>query len=173
MAEQKSLGALYTLWIAVVVFIVDQATKLWSEAVLKVEGTVIEVVPFFNLRLAYNKGAAFSFLADAGGWQKWFFALIALGVSVMLIFWLKKLQSNQKLLMLAYNLILAGALGNLFDRLAYGHVIDFLDFYYGTYHWPAFNIADVGICVGAGLLILDVFISDSSSTEGEVKHGNS
>jgi len=112
------------------------------------------VTSFFNLVLVYNKGAAFSFLADAGGWQRWFFT--GLGVAAALfIVWLLKRHSGQKMFCFALALILGGALGNVIDRVLYGHVVDFLDFYLHNYHWPAFNVADCGITIGAVLLIVD------------------
>jgi signal peptidase II len=117
----------------------------------------IEVMPHFNFTLAYNYGAAFSFLADAGGWQRWFFTGLAAVFSVVISVWIARLKPTAKLEAISLSLILGGAVGNLIDRLLFGYVIDFLDIYYGSYHWPAFNIADSAICVGAVLLILDSF----------------
>ncbi len=118
----------------------------------------LELMPFFNLTLAYNPGAAFSFLADAGGWQRWFFTAIALGASVLILIWLARLTAAEKLQGVALALILGGALGNFYDRLVLGHVVDFLDFYWGNSHFPAFNIADSAITIGAGLILLDMFL---------------
>ncbi len=112
----------------------------------------------FPLPLPYNSGAAFSFLADAGGWQRWFFTAIAVGASVMILIWLARLTAAEKLQGVALSLILAGALGNFYDRLVLGHVVDFLDFYWGDYHFPAFNIADTAITIGAGLILLDMLL---------------
>jgi len=119
----------------------------------------VAVMPFFNLTMAHNTGAAFSFLAQAGGWQRWFFAVIAFVVSAVLFIWLKRLKSTAKLEAISISLILGGAVGNLIDRVLLGYVVDFLDFYnyFGSYHFPAFNIADSAICVGAALLIIDSF----------------
>lgn len=138
--------------LAVVVLLLDQATKLLAEHSLLLHETV-PVVPFFNITLAYNTGAAFSFLADQGGWQRWFFSLLALLVSIALVVWISRLKRHEKGVGYALSLILGGAVGNLIDRVLYGHVIDFLDVYYGSYHWPAFNIADSAICVGAVLMV--------------------
>jgi signal peptidase II len=117
----------------------------------------IEVIPYFNFTLAYNYGAAFSFLADAGGWQRWFFTGLAAIFSAVIFVWITRLKSTAKLEVISLSLILGGAIGNLIDRLIFGYVIDFLDVYYQSYHWPAFNIADSAICIGAVLLILDSF----------------
>lgn len=146
--------------LALAVIGVDQATKLLAEASLELYRPVA-VMPYFNITLAYNEGAAFSFLADAGGWQRWFFTVLALVVSSVLAVWLARLPSHQRVLALALALVLGGAVGNLIDRVAYGHVIDFLDFYVGDWHWPAFNIADSSIFVGAALLIFhSLFLED-------------
>ncbi|MDO8299645.1 signal peptidase II, partial [Lacisediminimonas sp.] len=112
------------------------------------------ITGFFNLVLAYNKGAAFSFLADQGGWQRWFFTGIAV-VAVVFIIHLLRRNAGQRLFCTALALILGGAIGNLIDRVLYGHVIDFLDFHVGGWHWPAFNVADTAIVIGAALFILD------------------
>lgn len=138
--------------IAVLVIVADQITKIWVNAALDYR-EVIPVIPFFNITLAYNPGAAFSFLADQPGWQRWFFSILATVVSVMLIVWIKKLPPQERSLGYPLGLILGGAVGNLIDRLAYGHVIDFLDVYYDMHHWPAFNIADSAICIGAVLML--------------------
>ncbi|QEZ47675.1 signal peptidase II [Cupriavidus oxalaticus] len=112
------------------------------------------VTSFFNLVLVYNKGAAFSFLADAGGWQRWFFTGLGIVVGAFIV-WLLYRHTGQRLFCFAVSLILGGAVGNVIDRVVYGHVVDFLDFYVGRYHWPAFNVADCAITVGAVLLIVD------------------
>ncbi len=143
-------------WIAIIAFILDQ----WSK-VSVVNGMdlyeSIQITGFFNLTYVHNYGAAFSFLYDAGGWQRYFLSAIALIVSGLIIWWLKQTARNQVLLPVAFAFILGGALGNVFDRIVHGYVIDFLDFYYATYHWPAFNIADSSIFIGAALLIIDMF----------------
>lgn len=150
----------YSLAIAFVVLALDLATKYWVESSL-VYGQQIPITPFFNLVLTYNPGAAFSFLSDASGWQRWFLSGIALIASVVIIFLLYKYTEN-KLFCLALSFVLGGALGNLWDRITLGHVVDFLDFYIGSYHWPAFNVADSAIFIGAALLIYDSFRSKSS-----------
>ncbi|MCV2886127.1 signal peptidase II [Aestuariibacter sp. AA17] len=144
------------LWLAIIAFIADQWTKQAVVAHIELY-QAIQVTPFFNLTHVHNYGAAFSFLADAGGWQRWFFTTIAVVVSGLLLWWMKGLKRDQVMLSVAFALILGGALGNVYDRLVYGYVIDFLDVYYQQWHWPAFNIADSAICVGAVLLIIDMF----------------
>nr|WP_311527825.1 signal peptidase II [uncultured Ralstonia sp.] len=141
------------LGLAVIWILLDQLTKV---AILKTftYGESRPVTGFFNLVLAYNKGAAFSFLAAAGGWQRWFFTGLGVAAAVFII-WLLKRHSGQKMFCFALALILGGALGNVIDRVIYGHVVDFLDFYLHNYHWPAFNVADCGITIGAVLLIVD------------------
>lgn len=123
----------------------------------------IQILPFFNFTHVHNYGAAFSFLNDAGGWQRWFFTGIAVVVSVVILWWLKQSPKSQKMLPIAFAFILGGALGNVYDRLVYGYVIDFLDFYVNNWHFPAFNIADSAIFIGAALLILDMFLNGDSS----------
>ena len=141
------------LLLALVIVLIDQATKVAVERAFAL-GDSVPVTSFFNLVLAYNTGAAFSFLADAGGWQRHFLSLIAAGASLFIV-WLLARHGQQKLFSLALSLILGGAIGNLIDRVLYGHVIDFLDFHYAGWHWPAFNVADSAIVCGAGLLIAD------------------
>lgn len=141
------------LGIAVIVLLLDQLTKI---TILKLfsYGESLPVTSFFNLVLVYNKGAAFSFLASQGGWQRWFFTALGIGAAIFIIFLLKR-HASQRMFCWALALILGGAIGNVIDRIAYGHVIDFLDFYIGNWHWPAFNVADSAICVGAVLFVLD------------------
>jgi len=146
------------VWLSALVISLDQASKWIVSSLFSLHETLV-VMPYFNLTLAHNYGAAFSFLAGAGGWQRWFFIGLSLVISVALVVWLKKLSSHAKLEAVSISLILGGAIGNVIDRIYFGYVIDFLDVYYGTYHWPVFNIADSAICIGAGLLILDSFIS--------------
>lgn len=154
----KPMSMLKWLWLSVFVLVIDQITKWWADSSLSLYET-IAVLPSLNITLAYNTGAAFSFLADAGGWQRWFFIGLALVVSLVLIVWLAKLRPQAKLEALSLSLILGGAIGNVIDRVLFGHVIDFIDVYYGTAHWPAFNIADSAIVLGAVLLIIDSFIT--------------
>jgi len=141
-------------WVSLLVIILDQLTKLWASSALSY-GEPVAVVPFFNLTLMHNTGAAFSFLSDAGGWQRWFFALVALVISAVILVWLKRLPSEKVLLALALALVLGGALGNVWDRIYLGYVVDFIDVYYNNLHWPAFNLADSAIFIGAVLLIID------------------
>jgi len=141
------------LSLTLLVIVLDQVTKLWADNALQLYRPV-EVVPFFNLMLAYNPGAAFSFLSDAGGWQRWFFTVLSSVVSVVLVVWLYRLKEQERWMAASLSLILAGAVGNLIDRIAYGHVIDFIDVYYQNHHWPAFNIADSAICIGAVIMIV-------------------
>jgi signal peptidase II len=145
------------LWITLVVICLDQITKLWVQQAL-MPFQVIEVLPIFNLILTFNEGAAFSFLSDAGGWQRWFFIALSSVVSLVLVIWLARLRSDEGWLAVGLALLLGGALGNLIDRIAYGHVVDFLDFHWGGAHWPAFNVADSAITVGVLLLLLDTLI---------------
>lgn len=144
------------LWLSFAVIVADQVTKTIILNWLDLYQTV-PVMPFFNLTLAYNTGAAFSFLASAGGWQRWFFVILAAVIVTVLTVWLSRLAKTAKLEAISLALIIGGAVGNVVDRLMHGHVIDFLDVYVGTNHWPAFNIADSAICVGAVLLIIDSF----------------
>ena len=147
------------LWLSGLMIVLDQVSKWWMVSWLSLYETVA-VVPYFNLTMAHNYGAAFSFLADAGGWQKWFFIVLATVVSLVLIVWIAKLKPTAKLEAVSLSLILGGAIGNVIDRIYYGYVIDFLDVYYGSFHWPAFNIADSAICIGAVLLIIDTVINN-------------
>lgn len=133
----------------------DLASKYWIESTLQF-GEQIPVTHFFNLILTYNPGAAFSFLSEQSGWQRWFLSGIASIAAIVIIFLLNKYQL-EKLFCWALSLILGGAIGNLYDRIMLGHVVDFLDFYVGTYHWPAFNIADSAIFIGTALMIYDSF----------------
>lgn len=141
-------------WITLLVIVLDQVTKILADQHLQYLRPV-DIMPMFNLTLMYNKGAAFSFLASAGGWQRWFFLILTSAVSIFLVMWLRNLKSHQVLQYTALALVLGGAIGNLIDRAVYGHVIDFLDVYYNQHHWPAFNIADSAIFIGAILLIYD------------------
>lgn len=144
------------LWVSVVVLLLDQCTKLLADAMLVLHQPVA-VVPYLAMYKAYNSGAAFSFLGDASGWQRWFFVALAMIVIGVLVVWLRRLPAHEVRTSLALSLILGGAAGNLIDRLVYGYVIDFIDVYYDSWHWPAFNVADAAISVGAFLLLLDAF----------------
>ena len=144
------------LWLSAIVVVLDQLTKQWVEEAFVLYES-LPVTGFFNLTLVYNTGAAFSFLADAGGWQRWFFLILALVICIYLVYWLLQLDKKQVALPLAIAMIIGGAVGNVIDRLLYGHVIDFLDFYYQQWHWPAFNLADSAITLGVILFIWDAF----------------
>ena len=144
------------LWVSVVVLILDQCTKLLADAMLSMHQSVV-LLPFLAFRKAYNYGAAFSFLGDASGWQRWFFIALALVVIGILVAWLRRLPPGNTGTRVALVHILGGAVGNVIDRLVYGYVIDFIDVFYGSWHWPTFNIADSAISVGAFLLLLDAF----------------
>lgn len=149
------------LWLSTLVVILDQITKQMAEQLLTLH-KALAVLPSFNLTLMYNEGAAFSFLSQAGGWQRWFFIALSSVISIALVIWLQQLQKtpveqDKNILSAGIALILGGAIGNLIDRILFGHVIDFIQVYYADFYWPAFNIADSAISIGAGLLILDMF----------------
>ncbi len=143
------------LAIALVVIVADQLTKFVATASLA-QGPV-EFLPFLNFALVHNTGAAFGFLSTAGGWQKFFFIGIAALATIVIVFMLRKLSRRDWFMQLSLSLILGGALGNLMDRLIHGYVIDFIDFYLGTWHFWTFNVADAAISIGAVMLVLDAF----------------
>lgn len=160
------------LWLTTAVTVIDQITKQVAEQSLTLHQAV-PAIPNLNWTLMYNEGAAFSFLSDAGGWQRWFFIGLSSAISLFLFFWLKQVDQNKKLLSFGLALILGGAIGNLIDRAMFGHVIDFIQYYYqadsclpgfslwelstgSTCFWPAFNIADSAIMSGAALLVIDM-----------------
>ncbi len=148
-------GFMRWLGLALLVLLADQASKAWILAsVGHMERQIM--TPFFNLVLVFNPGASFSFLADAGGWQKWFFIALALGISVWLLKLLRR-HAQERLLPTALSMILGGAIGNVVDRLRYDAVVDFLDFHLAGYHWPAFNVADSAITVGVVLMLWHQF----------------
>lgn len=146
-------SALRWLWLAALVVVLDQASKLWAEGVLHF-GEPVEILSWFNLALAYNRGAAFSFLAAAGGWQRFLFLGIGLIAVVIIVVWLRRLRADERQTALGLVFILGGAIGNLIDRALYGHVIDFIDWHYAGWHWPAFNLADSAITLGAVLVVI-------------------
>ena len=151
---EQTMPKLKWLMLSFIVLILDQVSKWLVISNMKLYES-IQLLPGFNLTYVHNTGAAFSFLSDAGGWQRWLFALIALAISAVLTVWLLRLKSQETLLAISISLILGGAVGNLVDRIAYGYVIDFLDVYYQQWHWPAFNIADSAICIGVALMLLE------------------
>lgn len=145
--------------LALILFVLDWVTKQAIEANL-FYGQEIAVFPFFDLTLRYNTGAAFSFLAQAGGWQRWFFSLIALAVVVGISWRLVKISETNRLESLALTFVLGGAIGNLYDRLVYGHVVDFLQFHWQqSWYFPAFNLADSAITIGVILMLLEGFVT--------------
>jgi len=144
------------LWLAVIVLALDRFSKLMALHFLT-EYEPLRITSFFNLTLAYNKGAAFSFLGYASGWQVWLFGLLAIVVSGVLLEWLRRLSYQNRLVSVALSLVIGGALGNLWDRIYYGKVIDLIQLHIANFYWPVFNVADSAICVGAFLLIWDAF----------------
>jgi signal peptidase II len=153
MREDSAKG--WARWLAVSLAVVaaDLATKAWVSGAFA-PGEVREVTPFFNMVLMHNTGAAFSFLADAGGWQRWFFTAISVAISVAIVLVLRRPQADRRVAF-ALALVLGGALGNLWDRLTLGFVVDFVQLHAAGYYWPAFNVADSAITVGVALLAWD------------------
>lgn len=167
------------LWLSIAVIALDLLTKQWATSAL-LPYQPVPLIPYFDLTLVFNPGAAFSFLSDQGGWQRWFFVVIASVVTTGLVVWLLKLERGERLVAAALSLIIGGATGNLIDRLYYGHVIDFIDLYYiaesclpffGSWvkagvnqcHWPVFNIADSAISIGVVLMLFDAFTQNEKS----------
>jgi signal peptidase II len=141
------------LWLAALIAVLDQATKWVADAWLA-PYTPVPLVPSLNLTLMYNEGAAFSFLAGAGGWQRWFFAGLATAVTIALGVWLHRLKATERMTAIGIALVMGGAVGNLIDRMLTGRVVDFIDVYYADWHWPAFNLADSAITLGVALLLI-------------------
>jgi signal peptidase II len=173
MAQVRLVNMLKWLWLTALVVILDQVSKQAAVHFLTLHDPQA-FLPFFNFTLTFNKGAAFSFLSSAGGWQRWFFTALAVGVSVFIFLWLRKLSLKEKLLAASLALILGGAISNVIDRSIYGHVIDFIDWFYPssegclpfffsinqiTCHWPTFNLADSAIFLGAALMIIQAIFS--------------
>lgn len=156
--RKRNLG---WLGLTLLTILIDQLTKYWALAALTLYRPQ-EVLPVFNFTLAYNRGAAFSFLAGAGGWQRWFLAALAIVASVIILVWLLKLKPAEKLQAAGLALVLGGAVGNLIDRIQYGYVVDFLDFHWHLHHFPAFNIADSAITLGAILLAVDLLFGSKT-----------
>ena len=155
MRLKSDLGGLLYLVGAGVVVALDRLTKQFAVDSLSL-GEVYAVVPGFNLVLVLNQGAAFGFLADSGGWQRWFFVMVGLVISALIMVTLLRQSQVSGFFRLGLTLILGGALGNIIDRVSQGYVIDFVDLHWQTWHWPAFNVADVGITLGALVVLLDV-----------------
>lgn len=163
----KSKTGLPFLWVSAVTILLDLFTK-WLVVNHFTLHESINILPIFNLTYVRNYGAAFSFLADHSGWQKYFFILLALGISVLLIRWLMRNLITQTLANSSYALIIGGAIANMIDRTYHGFVVDFIHIYWDVYHYPVFNIADIAITIGAGLLILDYFINpDKTKKQGK------
>ncbi|PAV25158.1 signal peptidase II [Tamilnaduibacter salinus] len=153
---EEGASRLRWLWLACLVILLDLGTKAMASAWLTY-GEPVAILPMFNLTLLHNTGAAFSFLAGAAGWQRWFFVGLAVVVCAVLVRWLATLKPHENWLSIAIVLILGGAIGNVYDRVVHGYVVDFLHFYWNDYHFPAFNIADSAITVGAGMMLIDLF----------------
>ena len=146
------------LWISLLVIVADQLSKLWIERTFEL-GDTIAVLPVLDIVRAHNTGAAFSFMAGAGGWQRWAFSVLAVGVSIALVFWLRKLAlATHALLVFGLALILGGAIGNVIDRIEHGYVVDFVHAHWGAAYFAAFNVADAAISIGAVLVILDALL---------------
>jgi signal peptidase II len=167
MAEMIEKSGLRWLWLSAIMLILDQATKYWTVQALDYRESY-EILSFFNFTYARNYGAAFSFLGDAGGWQKYLFTSIAFAVSAFLLYSLKKNSVHKRWENIAFSLVLSGAIGNVIDRLMFGYVVDFLDFDLGFYRWPTFNVADIVIFIGAAMIILDSLLH-SNKIEKENK----
>jgi signal peptidase II len=146
------------LWLTALVIVLDQTSKLLVDHNMELFES-ITVIPMFQLTYVRNTGAAFNFLAHAGGWQRWFFIVLSLAASIAISIWLNNLPKDRKWEAAAWALVLGGALGNLIDRISYGYVIDFLDAYYQQWHFPAFNVADSAITIGVAMLLIDVVLA--------------
>lgn len=161
-------GSLVFLWLSAAVVALDQLSKFAIERGLALYQS-IAVLPVLEITRLHNPGAAFSFLADAAGWQRWLFTVLALIVSAVLALWLRRIERGTTVLACAVALILGGALGNVIDRLRLGHVIDFIYAHWGQHYFPAFNVADSSICIGAALLLLDTWLSSSRHEDSAAK----
>jgi len=153
MVRSRSQSMLPWLALALIIFIADQVTKVLVMGYFRL-GDSLTITSFFNLVRAHNSGAAFSFLASAAGWQRWFFTVIGIAAAIFIV-WMLRSHAGQRLFSFALACILGGAVGNVVDRLLHGHVVDFLQFHWGGWYFPAFNVADAAITVGAVGLILD------------------
>ena len=155
-------------WLSLAVVLLDQLAKHLASIHLNYHEPVA-LMPGLNLTLVHNTGAAFSFLRDAGGWQRWFFMFLSGAVSIALLVWLYRLPSRHRWLACALALVLGGAIGNLWDRITLGYVVDFIDVYYSHWHWPAFNVADSAISTGAVMLIIDALWLDRATISTSVQ----
>ena len=153
------------LWLSLLVVVLDQWSKHWIVANFR-EYEVLTVWPVFNLTLVYNTGAAFSFLSDAGGWQRWFFVTVGVLVSLVMVIWLARLQPRERWTALGLALVVGGAVGNLIDRVVLGKVVDFLQWHWQDWYWPSFNLADSAITLGVILLLVDGLFGERPQEEG-------
>ena len=151
------------LILSIVIIVLDQVTKFYAVQSLVLHESKY-IYDGFNLTLMYNSGAAFSFLSDAGGWQRWFFIGVSCFISIVIVIWMYNSLVKGRWLLFALAFILGGALGNLWDRLTLGYVVDFIEVYYKDLYWPAFNVADSAITIGAIMLVLDTLFSDRTTT---------
>ncbi|XOZ33458.1 signal peptidase II [Halomonadaceae bacterium KBTZ08] len=158
--------------IAAFIVVADLTTKAAATALLDY-GEANPVLPFFNLTLLHNTGAAFSFLSDGSGWQRWLFVTLAVAISGVLVVWLARLKAHETWLGIALAFVLGGAVGNLYDRVVHGYVVDFFHFHWAGYHFPAFNVADSFITVGAIMLLLDLFMGSKQGDRDAPGRGNS
>ena len=161
MSKLAQKSGLVWLWLSLLLLVVDFATKTLVVKTMNLRDS-IDILPFFNLTYVHNYGAAFSFLSEAGGWQRWFFTAIAAIACIVFTVWLAKTPKSETLLSIAVALMLSGAMGNLIDRALFGYVIDFLDFHWSGNHFPAFNVADSMIFIGAVLMILESFTAETN-----------
>lgn len=161
------------LWLSTLIVVLDQAAKYVISQTLTLcepgQCASIVFLPIFEFKLLHNSGAAFSFLNDAGGWQRWMFAVISTGVSIALTIWLYQLTVKEKWLAVALALVLGGAIGNLIDRVALGYVVDFVLVHYENYYFPAFNVADSAITVGACIMILDMLFTRPEKVQENIE----
>jgi len=151
-SQDRSIGIVWWLVVAALVVVFDQISKRWMLSLMQL-GETIRVTSFFNLHLLFNEGSAFSFLASQSGWQRMLFVVIGILAALFILYEIHKHRDNS-IFCFALALILGGDIGNVIDRLAYGHVVDFLDFHLGTLHYPTFNIADCGVCIGALIFVV-------------------
>ena len=165
--QRVTPNALSWLILSAVVIVLDQISKWLALAELQPYEPVAVIDGLLNWMLAFNPGAAFSFLADSGGWQRWFFTVLAIVVSAVLVVWLSRTARNHWREAVPLALIIGGAIGNVIDRVRLGHVVDLIDVYVGQYHWPAFNIADSAICIGAvALVAFSLFAGKAEPAQG-------
>jgi len=156
------------LWVSAVILVLDQLTKYLASSQLELY-VPNKITGFFNLTLMHNEGVAFSILANQSGWQRYFIAVLASAIVIWLLYWLYNNSKTMKLQNTALVLVIGGALGNIWDRVYLGYVVDFVELHYSGYYWPAFNVADSAICVGAVLLIIDAFKNKEPATDKQSK----